>query len=154
MKNPNYSQFAPTERRCMGSLPYDLELTPSSISNEFDGTVPPHFYGELVKTDEGRAILAQKGHFMEFAEFIRMHGLDDGEDLEIIAHLKSVLWAVVSLSPARKRRCPLVAPTDMFTDHQGHIGSTEEGLQFLEEEGVVQSIVDIAEMSPIYSVRG
>jgi rapamycin-insensitive companion of mTOR len=56
--------------------------------------VPPHFYGEMSKTELGRAILQEKGHFVEFAEFIRLHGLES-EDKEIIMKLKSILWAVV-----------------------------------------------------------
>ena len=65
-----------------------------SRSSSFDGTVPLHFYGELVKTEEGRAILEDKGHFVAFAEFIRAHGLES-QSLETIMKLKSVLWAVV-----------------------------------------------------------
>lgn len=61
----------------------------------FDGVAPLHFYGELVKTAEGRMILQAKGHFLEFVDTIRTHGMESG-DLEIIAKLKSVLWAVVS----------------------------------------------------------
>lgn len=61
----------------------------------YDGTVPLHFYGELVKTPEGRMILAAKGHFEEFAIYIRRHGME-AEDQETIAKLKSTLWAVVS----------------------------------------------------------
>lgn len=37
---------------------------------------------------------------------------------------------------------------------QGHIGAAKDGLNFLEEEGVVPIIVDIAERSPVLSVRG
>lgn len=60
----------------------------------FDGKPPPHFYGELVKTPEGCEILADSGHFARFADFIQQHGLED-YDTEVIARLKSVLWAVV-----------------------------------------------------------
>ena len=71
--------------------------------------VPSHFYGELVKTAEGRMILEAKGHFQEFADFIRAHGMED-EDLELIAKLKSVLWAVVRYfrighSPRTQAKC-------------------------------------------------
>jgi hypothetical protein len=62
----------------------------------FDGTVPPHFYGEMAKTALGCKVLEEKGHFPEFAHFIRQHGLES-EDFEIINKLKSVLWAVVSI---------------------------------------------------------
>jgi len=57
--------------------------------------VPPHFYGEMAKSALGSQVLADKGHFAEFAHFIRQHGHED-DDMEIISKLKSVLWAVVS----------------------------------------------------------
>lgn len=59
--------------------------------------VPPHFYGEMAKSALGSQVLADKGHFAEFAHFIRQHRLEDG-DVEIISKLKSVLWAVVRLT--------------------------------------------------------
>ncbi len=37
---------------------------------------------------------------------------------------------------------------------QGNIGSTVGGLPFLEEENLVELIVDIAETSPLLSIRG
>ena len=63
-----------------------------------DGIVPPHFYGVMAKTDLGCQVLQEKGHFGEFAAFIRRHGLES-DDQEVIQKLKSVLWAVVSLAP-------------------------------------------------------
>lgn len=38
--------------------------------------------------------------------------------------------------------------------NQGNIGSTEGGLPFLEEEDVVELVVELAERSPILSIRG
>ena len=64
------------------------------IIRTFEGTVPPHFYGEMAKTEQGCQILRKKGHFAEFAHFIRQHGLEC-DDFEIILKLKSILWAVV-----------------------------------------------------------
>ncbi|KAG9079106.1 hypothetical protein FS749_008827, partial [Ceratobasidium sp. UAMH 11750] len=95
----------------------------------FDGTVPPHFYGEMAKTALGCKVLEEKGHFPEFAHFIRQHGLES-EDFEIINKLKSILWAV------------------------GNIGATTGGLPFLEEEDIIRDIVEIAGKSEILSVRG
>ncbi|PWY98657.1 hypothetical protein BCV70DRAFT_178261, partial [Testicularia cyperi] len=94
-----------------------------------EGSIPPHFYGELAKTAEGCQMLEDKGHFAEFAHFIRQHGTESS-DAELISKLKSVLWAV------------------------GNIGSTELGLPFLEAEDVVARIVEIAEGSLVLSVRG
>ncbi|KAF7298974.1 hypothetical protein MIND_00845600 [Mycena indigotica] len=95
----------------------------------FEGTVPPHFYGEMSKTDLGCQVLHEKGHFAEFAEFIRLHS-NESEDGEMILKLKSILWAV------------------------GNIGATEGGLPFLEEEEIIPTLLDIAQNSPIPSVRG
>ncbi|KAI0775530.1 Rapamycin-insensitive companion of mTOR, N-term-domain-containing protein [Trametes elegans] len=95
----------------------------------FDGIVPPHFYGVMAKTELGCEVLQEKGHFAEFAHFIRRHGLES-EDQEVIFKLKSVLWAV------------------------GNIGATERGLPFLEEEEIIPAILEIAEQSLVLSVRG
>ena len=62
----------------------------------FDSVAPTHFYGELAKTDLGCQVLQEKGHFLDFAHFVRQHALES-DDLEIIFRLKSVLWAVVSI---------------------------------------------------------
>ncbi|KAI0755187.1 Rapamycin-insensitive companion of mTOR, N-term-domain-containing protein [Daedaleopsis nitida] len=95
----------------------------------FDGVVPPHFYGVMAKTDLGCEVLQEKGHFSEFAHFIRRHGLES-EDQDLILKLKSILWAV------------------------GNIGATERGLPFLEEEEIIPAILEIAEQSLVLSVRG
>lgn len=52
----------------------------------------------MAKTDLGCQVLQDKGHFSEFAQFIRQHGFES-DDQEIILKLKSVLWAVVRLFP-------------------------------------------------------
>lgn len=95
----------------------------------FDGTSPAHFYGELTKTDEGCQLLREKGHFREFANFIREHGMER-RDNKIISKLKSILWAV------------------------GNIGASKSGLHFLEEEDIVKDIVHIAENSAVLSLKG
>ena len=56
--------------------------------------VPPHFYGEMAKSALGAQVLQEKGHFADFAHFIRQHGLES-DDPELILKLKSILWAVV-----------------------------------------------------------
>ncbi|KZO96980.1 hypothetical protein CALVIDRAFT_480721 [Calocera viscosa TUFC12733] len=103
--------------------------TEEFMDPDFDGIAPPHFYGEMAKTELGCQIIHEKGHFAEFAQVIRQHGLED-EDRELIAKLKSVLWAV------------------------GNIGSHHHGFQFIEEEDILQNIIDIAEQSAVLSVRG
>lgn len=54
-----------------------------------------HFYGELTKTEEGCQLLRAKGHFSDYARFIREH-CAESKDPNIIGQLKSILWAVVS----------------------------------------------------------
>ncbi|KAI0304497.1 Rapamycin-insensitive companion of mTOR, N-term-domain-containing protein [Multifurca ochricompacta] len=98
-------------------------------SKSFDGVVPPHFFGEVAKTELGCQILHEKGHFPEFSLFIRQHG-HEKEDPELILKLKSILWTV------------------------GNIGSSTGGLPFLEEEDIIPVILEIAEQSQVLSVRG
>ena len=100
----------------------------------------------MAKTELGCQVLQEKGHFSEFALFIRRHGLES-EDQDLILKLKSVLWAVVGC---------LVIPDlpRQLTSTQGNIGSTERGLPFLEEEEIIPAILQIAEESLILSVRG
>ena len=91
--------------------------------------MPLHFYGELTRTAEGCRILEEKGHFNEFAQFI-VTCKDEDEDLEIIAKLKSCLWAI------------------------GNIGANDGGVPFLEKSGIVRDIVFIAECSSVISLKG
>lgn len=93
------------------------------------GLLPPHFYRELARTEEGCKLLAQSGHFYEFAAIIRDFDLDD-EESEILVKVKSSMWAI------------------------GNIGSMEMGAPFLEESDIVRAIVRIAEGADVMSVRG
>jgi hypothetical protein len=93
------------------------------------GIVPPHFYRELARTSEGCVLLREKGHFEDFALFIREHG-QECEDIEIVAKVKGCLWAV------------------------GNIGSMPLGAPFLEEADIVGSIVKIAEESQVLTLKG
>lgn len=93
------------------------------------GLLPPHFYRELARTEEGCKLLVQSGHFYEFASTIRDYRLDDEEN-ESLMKVKSCIWAV------------------------GNIGSMELGAPFLEESDIVKAIVRIAEGAQVMSVRG
>jgi rapamycin-insensitive companion of mTOR len=109
----------------------DSESNPVQEGNteEFSGYAPPHFYGELIKTEKGRNVLRASNHFQEFSNFLKSN-YQEAENLEILGRLKSILWAV------------------------GHIGSNEDGFIFLEEEEVLRYIVEIADHSQVYSLRG
>ncbi|WVF67846.1 hypothetical protein IAT40_002607 [Kwoniella sp. CBS 6097] len=95
----------------------------------YDGPAPTHFLGELTKTPEGCQLLKEKGIVAEYAEIVRLHGME-ASDQGVLTNLKSVLWAL------------------------GNIGSTVGGLPFLEDEEIIEDIVEIAEQSPILTIRG
>lgn len=58
-----------------------------------DSLIPPHFYRELTRTEEGCKLLHEKGHFDEFSMTIREYGMQS-EDLEMLTKVKGCLWAV------------------------------------------------------------
>lgn len=60
----------------------------------YDGLAPSHFLGELTKTPEGCELLKERGIVAEFAEIVRLHGMEGG-DPSVLTNLKSVLWALV-----------------------------------------------------------
>lgn len=93
------------------------------------GIAPPHFYRELARTAEGCRLLRDKGHFGDFVETIRDHGMES-DDAETIVKVKGCLWAV------------------------GNVGSMDLGAPFIEESNIVEPILHIAERSEVLSMRG
>lgn len=96
---------------------------------EADSHVPPHFYRELTRTQEGCRLLSDKGHFNEFAATIMEHGMQS-DDAEMLVKVKGCLWAV------------------------GNVGSMELGAPFLESCDVVERIIQIAQNHEVMSLRG
>jgi hypothetical protein len=76
-----------------------LKLRPIELirlaTRQYDGMAPTHFFGELTKTPEGCMYLKEKGLVSEFAEIVRLHGME-ASDQAIMTNVKSVLWALVS----------------------------------------------------------
>ncbi|KAL7275461.1 hypothetical protein RUND412_001589 [Rhizina undulata] len=101
----------------------------NAVCRDMMGLVPPHFYRELARTSEGCVLLREKGHFDEFAWFIREHG-KESEDTEIVTKVKGCLWAV------------------------GNIGSMPFGAPFLEAADIIGPIIDIAENSEVLTLKG
>jgi hypothetical protein len=93
------------------------------------GLLPPHFYRELARTEEGCRLLRQSGHFHDFASCVRDFRMDE-EDVEVLTKAKGCLWAI------------------------GNVGSMELGSPFLEESEIVGTIVKIAEQAEVISMRG
>ncbi|KAF3345707.1 Rapamycin-insensitive companion of mTOR, N-term-domain-containing protein [Verticillium dahliae] len=98
-------------------------------SMEPESHLPPHFYRELARTEEGCRMLRDKGHFAEFASTIRDYGMQSA-DPELLLKVKGCMWAV------------------------GNVGSMELGAPFLESCDVVQDIVKIAQEHDMMSLRG
>jgi len=101
----------------------------AEASDDHESHVPPHFYRELTRTQEGCKLLSEKGHFDEFAATIREHGMEC-EDAETMTKVKGSLWAV------------------------GNVGSMELGAPFLESCDVVEQVVKIAQGHQVLSMRG
>lgn len=93
------------------------------------GSLPPHFYRELTRTQEGCDLLRDSGHFDDFVATITETWTEDA-DSEGLVKLKGCLWAV------------------------GNIGSMELGASFLEGSDVVSWIVKVAERSEVTTLRG
>jgi rapamycin-insensitive companion of mTOR len=93
------------------------------------GVVPPHFYRELARTEEGCGLLEKSGHFNDFATIVRDFDLDE-EDGETLTKVKGCLWAI------------------------GNVGSMDLGAPFLLGTEIVSSIVAIAEGAEVMSLRG
>ncbi|OLN82718.1 Protein ste16 [Colletotrichum chlorophyti] len=96
---------------------------------EPENHIPPHFYRELARTQEGCKLLSDKGHFAEFASTIKEYGMQS-EDPELMLKVKASMWAV------------------------GNVGSMELGAPFIESCDVVEDIVKIAEEHEVMSLRG
>jgi len=109
--------------------PHRLSLFEDEPDPEADSHIPPHFYRELTRTEEGCKLLRDKGHFDEFAATIKEHGMQC-EDREMTTKVKGCMWAV------------------------GNVGSMELGAPFLESCDVVEQIIKIAEGHEIMSLRG
>ena len=107
----------------------DEPFRKKDIDRESFSLVPPHFYRELARTEEGCLLLREKGHFEEFAQYIKEHGMEN-QNLEIVTKVKGCLWAI------------------------GNIGSMPLGAPFLDETDIVGPIVRIAENSEVLTLKG
>ncbi|OAD74296.1 hypothetical protein PHYBLDRAFT_111901, partial [Phycomyces blakesleeanus NRRL 1555(-)] len=129
-RNKHYvAQLELSLARALINTPDKKSLNPFEERVDRDGLTPPHFYGELTKTEEGCNLLKDRGHFQLFVKDIRNYSVEN-HDVEELRKLKAVLWAV------------------------GNIGATRNGLPFLEEEDVVKDIVAMADSSEVLSLKG
>jgi hypothetical protein len=91
-----------------------------------DVFVPVHFYGQLVQLKEGCQLLQRQKHLDMFVETLKYPSMTTSDVLD----KKAVIWAL------------------------GHIGTSHWGEQLLEGKGVISQLVQVAETSPVLSIRG
>ncbi|KAK9458200.1 Rapamycin-insensitive companion of mTOR, N-term-domain-containing protein [Dipodascopsis uninucleata] len=92
--------------------------------------VPPNFYRSLVQTPEGCALLKQSNDLEQFILYVKENYGKAAHDDEVLWKIKAYLWAI------------------------GNIGSQSLGATFLESTDIVKVIVDIANNSPVWSLKG
>ncbi|KAL8951614.1 MAG: hypothetical protein Q9222_002414 [Ikaeria aurantiellina] len=130
----NYSYVTLVEATLSRAFFTSPEIAPRSKSTDPSHppgyeSLPPHFYRELSRTEEGCELLRESGHFDRFATIIR-DTWTEHEDTEAIVKLKGCMWAV------------------------GNIGSMELGASFLEDSDAVSLIIQMAEQSRVTTIRG
>lgn len=74
-------------------------LTADTVEDvwQYDTIAPTHFLGELSKTPEGCQMLRERGLVSDYAEIIRIHGIEDGDEA-FLMNVKMALWALASRS--------------------------------------------------------
>lgn len=97
-------------------------------------TLPSHFFGELVKTEEGFNVIVHSGILTELVNIIRYHAtsLERPEEAEQMDYLKlsACMWAI------------------------GMISTSELGIETLDVNGCIEDLVHIATSSPLINLRG
>ncbi|KAL7752498.1 hypothetical protein RI367_002032 [Sorochytrium milnesiophthora] len=113
------------------SLSHVATLTVSTTREVSDGSIQPHFYGELAKTQEGYLLLQSTGHVTVFATTIRQ-ALDPtlASSETVMRKIKAAMWAV------------------------GAIGSTKLGFHLLEQTSLVPLLIDVARRTETISIKG
>jgi len=96
--------------------------------------LPSNFFGELVKTEEGFNVILRSGALTEFMNGIRLYATSlerPHETMEIdFLKTKACLWTI------------------------GLIGASSYGIESLDVNGSIEDVVEIANKSPIISLRG
>ncbi|KAL6050423.1 Peptidyl-prolyl cis-trans isomerase fkbp11 [Balamuthia mandrillaris] len=109
---------------------------------------PPHFYGELARTEPGCSVLRESGHIPSM-----VRRLQSGQGSSLSS--RAILWALVLVFLAMLSFLSYILIFFVCShEHKGHIGSSKTGLKLLEEEKAVNLMVNLAETSPCLSIRG
>lgn len=100
----------------------------TSLSN----SSPQHFFGELVKIDEGVQLINESGFIEKISKRIKFHINNKSNviDEDEIIQLKGYLWCI------------------------GHICSTNEGIKLFENRHLVEDIVTLTRTSTNLSIKG
>ncbi|RWS26243.1 rapamycin-insensitive companion of mTOR-like isoform X1 [Leptotrombidium deliense] len=89
--------------------------------------IPPHFYGQLAKHEEGIQLLSEE-HILD-TMFNKIREADFSNEFKLI-ELKASLWAV------------------------GHVASTSLGFDLIKDHEIIQFIISLAAQAPVLSLRG
>ncbi|XP_046330991.2 rapamycin-insensitive companion of mTOR-like isoform X1 [Haliotis rufescens] len=108
---------------------YQGQFTRRSIQKrpKKDVFLPVHLYGQLCQHDDGLDLLRKEECVKEYIQHI--HSLELLNDQDVLK-LKIALWAV------------------------GHVGTSADGVTWLDEENVIPEIIRLAEECGVFSVRG
>ncbi|GMM37596.1 TORC2 complex subunit [Saccharomycopsis crataegensis] len=121
--NPSSSILPPGDDLMNDDLNIDLLL--KSKRN----MMPHHFYGELVKTQAGFALLQSTNHFQVFVDTIKELATESIDERKML-HLRGCLWAV------------------------GHIGMSELAIDMVDESNIIQDIIQICKTTKVWSIKG
>ncbi|GME94807.1 unnamed protein product [Ambrosiozyma monospora] len=117
----------------------------NKLSNlESVDVMPYHFFGELVKTEEGLALLNSTEIYNSLTSALDRYIflIENGEELEYYE----------TVSPTEKEELLLDLKSSLWA--LGHIGSSENGITLLELSGVVDNVAFIIENTINLSLKG
>ncbi|XP_038143191.1 rapamycin-insensitive companion of mTOR-like isoform X3 [Cyprinodon tularosa] len=115
--------------------------------------LPVHLYGQLVHDKTGCHLLESQNVVPDLSYTVRSPMLDTWEGVK---QLKAALWALVSkrFSIQASVFLTLTLMLVLLFLFQGNIGSSNWGLNLLQEENVIPDILALAQHCEVLSVRG
>lgn len=136
---------SPTGVTTLESVWFPLPMPASTVPAV---TLLPHLYGELVRTEDGAALLAASGQIKEFDKTIRDCGLSGCDGKSPSGLSTAGFIQLPSASAALEKRAALWAI--------GHIGATNYGFQLINQQapGLVQYISAQSVACSTLSMRG
>ncbi|XP_068166209.1 rapamycin-insensitive companion of mTOR-like isoform X2 [Antennarius striatus] len=113
--------------------------------------LPVHLYGQLVHDKTGCHLLEAQSVVPDLSYTVRSPMLDTWEGIK---QLKAALWALVGVAPASLMLMLRLMLVLTLWFLQGNIGSSNWGLNLLQEENVIPDILALAQHCEVLSIRG